>query len=348
MQQEEISRSRYSIAFSLYLRTGRRIEPDEVEVKFNPWHDEEDGRFTFAGQGRFYPAGGGSGGNPANPKGGGRGVASPAVRPSQTGQRQGRTADDGVPDRSRFRPDHPDNHSIYVVQPGDSLSRIAARRTGLAARDLAWLNQQPIEQPLRIGQRIKLPNQAYLDAGRAAKNKLLALDHYMQTHDGKLPPDPANPPSLVSQILDSNWRTETKNGYDFQIDMLARPRNTRGELQRGPKAPRSRTNQAKAGKVDRRANDDGGHFIAARFNGPSDSFNHFAQNANFNRGAYRAMEDGWSRDQDANRKVFIDITVHYPGTSMRPDRITVIWSVDGKERSLDFANEEKGKPNDER
>lgn len=28
-----------------------------MEVKFNPWHDEENGRFTFAGQGRYFGAG---------------------------------------------------------------------------------------------------------------------------------------------------------------------------------------------------------------------------------------------------------------------------------------------------
>lgn len=50
------------IAFNLYLRTGRRVAPAAVEVKFNPWHDEENGRFTFAGQGRYFGASGGSGG----------------------------------------------------------------------------------------------------------------------------------------------------------------------------------------------------------------------------------------------------------------------------------------------
>lgn len=32
--------------------------PDGIELKFNPWHDPQDGRFTFAGQGRHYGAGG--------------------------------------------------------------------------------------------------------------------------------------------------------------------------------------------------------------------------------------------------------------------------------------------------
>ena len=50
-------------AFETFLRTGRRIaEPERVETKFNPWHDPEDGRFTFAGQGRNYGRGSGTGG----------------------------------------------------------------------------------------------------------------------------------------------------------------------------------------------------------------------------------------------------------------------------------------------
>lgn len=34
-------------AFSYYLRTGRRL-PDEIETKFNPYHDPRNGQFTFA------------------------------------------------------------------------------------------------------------------------------------------------------------------------------------------------------------------------------------------------------------------------------------------------------------
>jgi GH24 family phage-related lysozyme (muramidase) len=46
-------------AFEIYLRTGRRLpdQPELVETKFNPWHDPEDGRFTFAGQGRHFGGG---------------------------------------------------------------------------------------------------------------------------------------------------------------------------------------------------------------------------------------------------------------------------------------------------
>lgn len=44
-------------AFSAWLRTGRLPSPrsdDGIELKFNPWHDPENGRFTFANTGRHY------------------------------------------------------------------------------------------------------------------------------------------------------------------------------------------------------------------------------------------------------------------------------------------------------
>lgn len=47
-------------AFSHWLRTGRlpQVRSDDgVELKFNPWHDPDDGRFTFAGSGNHFGAG---------------------------------------------------------------------------------------------------------------------------------------------------------------------------------------------------------------------------------------------------------------------------------------------------
>lgn len=42
-------------SFAYYLRTGRRaLERRPLELKFNGWHDSEDGRFTFVGQGKYF------------------------------------------------------------------------------------------------------------------------------------------------------------------------------------------------------------------------------------------------------------------------------------------------------
>src|SRR3546814_1621868 len=85
------------------------------------------------------------------------------------------------------------------------------------------------------------------------------------------------------------------------------------------------------------------HYIAARFNGPSDAFNHFAQDANFNRGTYRAMEDAWAASVRAGHRVMVDIVPHYDGLSLRPDRIKITWFVDGEKRSRTFETEHRSK-----
>jgi hypothetical protein len=59
----ETSGSRQSSGFSRWLRTGRLpsvLSPDGLELKFNPWHDPADGRFTFAGTGVRQGARGGA------------------------------------------------------------------------------------------------------------------------------------------------------------------------------------------------------------------------------------------------------------------------------------------------
>jgi hypothetical protein len=46
--------------FSYWLRTGRLPQAtgsDGLELKYNPWHDPDDGRFTFAQSGRFFGEG---------------------------------------------------------------------------------------------------------------------------------------------------------------------------------------------------------------------------------------------------------------------------------------------------
>lgn len=137
----------------------------------------------------------------------------------------------------------------------------------------------------------------------------------------------------------SNHRdVHTRNGYRFETDGLQRTADASGNLTLGRASPRSRLAQARAGGKDRRPGDDGGHFIAHRFNGPSDSFNHFAQNARFNRGGYRAIEDEWARAKRAGKNVFVHITPTYPGTSLRPSAIRVEWTIDGHTSIKTFKN----------
>lgn len=69
------------------------------------------------------------------------------------------------------------------------------------------------------------------------------------------------------------------NGYDYAIDAQERTRSVSGTLTLNPDQHRSRSAQTAAGGADRLPGDDGGHYIARRFNGPTEAFNHFAQDA---------------------------------------------------------------------
>jgi len=145
-------------------------------------------------------------------------------------------------------------------------------------------------------------------------------------------------PASVSEHV----RSVVANGYTFLIDDRRGMIKAAGNLSQTNTPARSRKAQATAGGADRRPTDDGGHYIAARFNGPSDAFNHFAQDANFNRGLYRRLEDQWATALRAHKKVTVSIVPHYENPSKRPYEIDVSFLVDGHKESFKFPNERGG------
>lgn len=133
-----------------------------------------------------------------------------------------------------------------------------------------------------------------------------------------------------------------RNGYVFSLDASHRTRRVAGELTLA-NAPRSTRNQLRAGNADRLRLDDGGHFIASRFNGPKDAFNHFAQDRSFNRGTYRALEDNWAKEIKSGQHVSVNIKAFYQGKSQRPYSLFIRWSVNGDRRHQNFTNVPGGK-----
>jgi hypothetical protein len=82
-------------------------------------------------------------------------------------------------------------------------------------------------------------------------------------------------------------RHVSKNGYAYEIDQIGRTRRVSGTITLNPKQGISRANQRDAGGPDRKPHSDqGGQYIARQFNGPTEAFNHFAQNSNFNQSRY--------------------------------------------------------------
>lgn len=153
----------------------------------------------------------------------------------------------------------------------------------------------------------------------------------------------ARPPATKKPPL----RRIVKNGYNFDVSMEAnapsRTERVSGNLRIEQASKRSRSAQSQAGGTDRKPRDDGGHFIGVRFNGPHDWFNHFAQDSNFNRGVYRSIEDGWAKNIKAGKRVFVDIDPHYTGQSKRPDKLSIRWTIDGKEYLRELPNKKTEK-----
>ncbi len=163
-----------------------------------------------------------------------------------------------------------------------------------------------------------------------------------------IPITPATPLlrlALPSQLA-TGWQAITRNGYKFEIDSAQRTRRISGAITLNPSKPRSRQTQARAGGTDRLLTDDGGHYIARQFNGPTDAFNHFAQDAGFNRGVYRVLEGRWAKARLQGKLVSVDITPSYNGTSTRPTSVTVDYRVGSAEYTHIFANKVKVKRDD--
>lgn len=285
MARTDTAASADRAAFVLYLRTGRR-----VEVKYNPWHDPDDGRFTFAGSGRYVPADG--------------------------GVRRGGGSFGGGGASGRWEPD-PEPRGKVAPRPSPAVPPRNARSAA---------SPPPRPQPL--------PRTTPETPARRQTLPMPASDR-RATH---VPIISTTPPKPRDHVV--------RNGYRFEVDKdVKRTGHVIGEIRMAGEVQRSRRAQADAGKPDRRAGDDGGHFIAARFGGPREWFNHFAQDANFNRGEYRKMEDHWAQAIRRGERVFIDISADYEGRSRRPSRIIVTTVIGSKRIEHDFHNEKGGRKN---
>lgn len=316
-------------AFSIWLRTGRLPSargPDGIELKFNPWHDPETGRFTFVGAGRNYGQWGRGGFS------GGDGATGSRDQPARSPRAKSQSPASRITSKEPTRTASPSDRAAAPKAP--------ARRSGTwtgggftgggggsfggggATATEAWGSPEPKRRP----------TPSHTLAPTIASSNRAAATSTVSARTAKAP----------SELL----RTVVRNGYTYQIDARERTLRVSGMLTVAEAPARSRTSQRQAGGAERRTSDDGGHYIAARFNGPTEAFNHFAQDANFNRGGYRQLEDEWARDKRAGRAVTVKIVPQFSGTSVRPSTINVWWTVDGKRKSVRFLNARSEKRRD--
>lgn len=292
-------------AFSVWLRTGRlprARNAEDVEFKFNPWHDPENGRFTFAGTGRYFGRATGRLQATGGDSFGGGGATGSWDRPAVRGG--GGSVGGGGASGSWDRP--------AVRGGGGSFGGGGAS----GSWDVSPRSQRP--RPVRGA------NHGPVGRGVGASGSTAAASRRTATGLSHTP---------------SDWRRVVRNGYEYQIDSSQRTRRVSGSLTLNRAQGRSRRAQAQAGGEHRRPSDHGGHYIARRFNGPTDAFNHFAQDASFNRGRYRALEDQWARAKVSGRQVTVRIVPAYAGRSRRPSALNIWFSINGNEESVTISNE---------
>ena len=137
--------------------------------------------------------------------------------------------------------------------------------------------------------------------------------------------------------------THTKNGYTYQLDSHGRVTKVEGTLTLNKSQTRNPNAQKTAGGKDRLPDDQGGHFVGRRFDGPTDEMNHFAQNGNFNNSAYKKLENSWEKALKDNKDVRIEINPRYNGDSLRPDKVTIKQWIDGiPQDPITYANKHGG------
>ncbi len=148
----------------------------------------------------------------------------------------------------------------------------------------------------------------------------------------------------VGLIASANrkFRKVISNGYTYELDDLGRPTSVTGNLRLNRAQGRNAKAQLGAGGSDRLSTDEGGHFIGRRFDGPTDDFNHFAQDMNLNRSAYKTMENEWQTALSQGKKVNVSITPTYPGQSLRPSELTINYTIDGQPYQKRFKNQRGG------
>jgi DNA/RNA non-specific endonuclease len=268
-------------------------KPGILELKYNPWHDTQDGKFTAAGQGRHFGGEGASGSwgapKPKPPK---------AKKPNYGGFGGGESGGGGA--------------SGSWDKP---TTRAGGGSFGVGGASGSW--DKPNTKP-------PVPK------GKQPKREIVKAPPKAQVAVPK-----AVPKSAV--------RTIRAGGYNFEADDKDRTIRAYGQLRLQPAQKRSRSAQRNAGKPDRLPQDHGGHFIGRQFGGPEISYNHFAQNARFNNSDYRMLENEWKQELKAGKKVRVDIRASYNKNSRRPDRVIVLFEVNGDIQERSFPNAKKVK-----
>lgn len=137
------------------------------------------------------------------------------------------------------------------------------------------------------------------------------------------------------------------NGNVYTTDEKGRIIRCEAKPVRSPENPRDNEAQRQAGGEDRRPNDQGGHIVGRDMNGDSGIGNLVAMDSKINQSDYKRMENDIKADLEEGNEITTKTEMAYSGDSERPDKITVVVTVDEKDTVYKFDNNMDGSLIDE-
>jgi Phage portal protein/DNA/RNA non-specific endonuclease len=285
-----------------------------LELKFNPWHNRENGQFTFAEQGSRSGSSGGSFGG-----GGASGSWDPPTKTKPTTKPKPKPT--VIPKRPApvIKP-----RKVVIKPPPKPVASPPSVSREAPAGD------KPSPTPKLTGN----PSGSMIAAGAAVAVGAAAAAKAIAAATAAAATAAAKPVAALP--------TAAVGGYNFSGGAESGSARAYGELRMEPKQKRSRSVQRNAGKPDRLPTDHGGHIIGRQFGGPEIPQNHFAQDGKINLRDYRKLENEWQRALKKGKKVEVDITLKYKDRSARPDFLEVKYKINGKPNQKIIPNPGKG------
>jgi hypothetical protein len=216
------------------------------------------------------------------------------------------------------------NFGLSLVKSGDNLS-ILGKQGGEVAALVKTAD----------GSVLQVPESGWLDEdlGRALDEFVPAGSFTIETKGGSL----SKWNMVLNRILRSNAIYKIDQ-YIFETDHLARVKKIVGELKLQSRG-RNTYQQGKAVDVkDGLPGDQGGHLIAEIFYGPGEQINYLPMKSTLNQGAWKQMEGTWKTAIAKGKKVQIEISPIFEGSSKRPNKYEVEYWIDGEYEILRFDN----------
>lgn len=133
----------------------------------------------------------------------------------------------------------------------------------------------------------------------------------------------------------------TIDGVTYKTDDQGRIISCDGQAKSTPYGDRDLKAQNMAGGEDRKPGDQGGHILARIFGGSKGMENMLAMRGTaINQSVYKRMENEIAKALEDGKEVDVHVDVEYEGDSQRPSKITVKYTIDGKETVVQFDNDE--------